>query len=110
MMFPGLLDISKFIVLNLNLIGLFVCISFFFSCIADETKTAVLFGTGVPVLFFVVNMLKEANDKLTFLKYFTIFSLFNTSLAISKDMMVYLNMALLYVGGLMLYGLGIYIF
>lgn len=113
LMFPGSLNMMQFLLMNLNVVGLFVFISglsFLCSCIANETKTAVLYGSGIPILFFVVDMLKNANDKLDILKYFTIFTLFDTRHVLDKNPLIYLNMGILYVSGLMLFGLGIYIF
>lgn len=76
--FPGELDIAGFILLNIVTMFLFYAISgicFFFSCIFDDTKYSMSFGAGVPIGFFVVNLLANAGDKTAGLRFFTIFTL-----------------------------------
>lgn len=79
-MFPGDLDIGGFILLNIVTLFLFYAISgisFFFSCIFDDTKHSLSFGAGIPVAFFVINLLANAGEQMSFLRYFTIFTLLN---------------------------------
>ena len=113
LMFPGLLDMGQYALLNLNLVALYVFLSgivFLTSCIFNETRLAAAFGTGFLVGFFVVEMLSEVDTQLNFLKYFTVYTLFDSEKAIFLNPSVYLYSLLLIAGGLILYYLGIHIF
>ncbi len=113
LMFPGDLEIIKFLLLNLNTIGLFVLISsitFATSAIFNDKSQAIGFGAGIPIFFFVIDMLAGVSDKLDFLKYFTIFSLFNTDLILELDPLIYFNIIILFISGLFIYWLGIKVF
>ncbi len=79
-LFPGELDIAAFIKINMAAILLTLAVSsicFFFSCLFNETKHSLAVGGGVPVLFFVINMLRNISDNFSWLEYLTIYSLFN---------------------------------
>ncbi|MBU1142763.1 MAG: ABC transporter permease [Firmicutes bacterium] len=112
-LFPGLLDVKEYLLLNINLLALYVFLSgivFLTSCIFNETRLATAYGTGILVGFFVIEMLSEVDSKLSFLKYFTVYTLFDSKKAIHLDSLVYLYSIFLILGGLLLYFLGIHIF
>ena len=76
--FPGELDIGMFALLNLcaMLVSFAVSgISFFFSCIAKDTKQSLMFGAGLPILFFFIMMVGDISPDLEWLHNFTIYSL-----------------------------------
>lgn len=82
LMHPGLLDIGKLVVMNVDIYFLHIAISgicFLASCISNDAKRSFTIGAGVPFVFFLIQMLANIGDKLANLKYFTIFSLFNPS-------------------------------
>ena len=113
LMFPGELEFLEFFLLNLNTIGLFVLISsitFAASAIFNDKSQAIGFGAGIPIFFFVIDMLAGVNEKLDFLKYFTIFSLFNTDRILKLNPMIYLNISILFISGLLIYYMGIRVF
>lgn len=99
-LFPGELVISKLILLN---IGLFIfhsllgSISFLASAAFNETKYSLMFGAGIPLLFYLIQMLSNLGGKLDNLKYFTIFSLFQPFDIINKEknILLFLLIALL---------------
>ncbi|MFA7376155.1 MAG: ABC transporter permease subunit [Acholeplasmataceae bacterium] len=106
-------NLSRFILLNLNVIALFYLLSgigFFFSAICNETKDALMYGTGIPIIFFVIDMLKNTNDKLDFFKYFSVYSLFDTSLIFSDSNLVHVNIFVLNVLAIGCYYFGIRLF
>lgn len=77
---PGELDVGKFIIVNVGLLLLHFAISgicFLASVICNETKNSLLIGAGIPVVFFLMQMLSNMGDKVESLKYFTIFTLFD---------------------------------
>ncbi len=78
--FPGMLDIGKF--LGLNLVTFLVVVAvggigFFFSCLFDETRYSLGLGAGVPIICIMFKMLSEISDKIAWLKYLSIYSFIN---------------------------------
>ncbi len=112
-MFPGELDTQGFILLNLVTLLAFLAISgigFFFSCIFDDTKYALGFGAGVPIAFFVLNMLANAGDNISWVRFFTIFTLINPAEILAGSaftpiaMLILLSIAALaYAGGIIVF-------
>ena len=111
-MFPGDLDINKFIMLNTVVYILHIAISgicFLASCISNDTKLYFSIGAGIPIAFYLIQMLATMGEKLEYLKYFTIFTLFNTKDIIAGKSIVLPILSLLCIS-ILLYGLGIIIF
>ncbi|TVP86090.1 MAG: hypothetical protein EA375_02170 [Acholeplasmataceae bacterium] len=111
--YPDDVEFMKFFMLNVNVIGLFVCLSgiaFLASCMFNEIGSAVGFGAGIPVGFFVINMLANATDDLSFFRFFTVFTLFDTDLILALKPIIYLQMMIMYLSGFIFYALGIRIF
>lgn len=79
---PGLLDISKLILMNVVIYVLHLAISgicFFASCISNDTRRSFTIGAGIPIAFYLVQMIANMGGKLADLKYFTLLTLFNAS-------------------------------
>ncbi len=112
-MFPGHMNLYSYFLLNLNLISLLSLlggISFLFSCIFNETRFATAFGAGIPIGFFVINMLVGVSEELSFLKYFTVYTLFDSNDALLQSSIVYVNSFILLISTISLYVIGIKIF
>jgi len=78
-MFPGKLDIPAFLSLNFGVLLLHFAlsgISFFASCLFNDTKNSLAIGAGVPIAFYIIQMIAKAGDKFENLKYASIFTLF----------------------------------
>lgn len=78
-MFPGELDIGRYLALNgaLLLLHWALCAFIFFAaCVFHETKWFYLAGVGLPVLFFLFNMLGNMGGDLAWLRALSLFSLF----------------------------------
>ena len=78
--FPGLLDVSGFLSLNITTMLLnmtVMMIVFFFSCLFNESKTSLGFGAGVPIVFLLMKMLGDASDKLEAIGKVSIYSLYD---------------------------------
>lgn len=78
-MFPGDLDISKYLQLNLSVFLLYMVISgigVLAACFFNESKGYFALGAGAPILFYLIQMISNAGDKFKDLKYCTIFTLF----------------------------------
>lgn len=112
-LFPNQLDFSRLIYLNVGLYCLHLALSsicFFSSCLFNELKTSYLIGAGVPILFILIQMLSNIGEKLDFLKYFTVLTLFNAQeIAANEGNHLHLLACLLLIG-IILYVLGAYIF
>lgn len=79
-MVPGHLNQGAFLRLNgvtLLVNSLVLMISFFFSCLFNETKLSLGFGAGVPITFLLMNMLGSAAPEAEILKRFSIFGLYD---------------------------------
>ncbi|WP_242948019.1 hypothetical protein [Clostridium baratii] len=106
------MDVKTFIIINIVLYFLQVAVSsicFFASCISNDTKLYFTIGAGVPILFYLLQALANMGGKLENFKYFTLFTLFNTSDIIAGEsilvpILVFLSVAIVF------YGAGIYIF
>lgn len=78
-LFPGELDTAVFLKLNGALLAFHLClsgISYASACICSDSRWYFTFGAGIPILFFVLNMMKNMGGDLEFIRYFTIFTLF----------------------------------
>lgn len=79
-MFPGALDIGGFIRVNLTtmLVNMVVMmISFFFSCLFNDTKQSLGFGSGVPIAFLLMNMLGNTSAEVEVLKKISIYGFYD---------------------------------
>lgn len=108
--FPGDLDIKKYILMNIGLYCLHIAISglgFFASCISNDTKVSYSISAGIPIGFFIIQLLANMGGKLENLKYFTIFTLFDTDKLIKGEVSGIWMFMILLVGGIILYVTGI---
>jgi ABC-2 type transport system permease protein len=112
-MFPSELDVITFMKLNLATIMLTLAVSsicFFFSCLFNETRYSLAFGAGIPLLFFVINMLRSIGENSDWLKYITIYTLFDAGLIINGEQSVILISMAFGAVTLVLYSSGIILF
>lgn len=109
---PGMLEIGKLVLMNIVIYFLHIAISgicFFASCISNDTKRSFTIGAGIPIAFFLIHMLANMGGNLENLKYFTLFTLFNANDIIAGKNVVF-PVIILAIVGILLYGIGIYIF
>ncbi|MFS0781731.1 ABC transporter permease subunit [Bacillus sp. 1P06AnD] len=112
-LFPGELDIKLFVELNAGalLIQLAVsAIGFLASCAFNESKQSLSVGAGLPIAFLLVQMLSGAGEKLSFLKYVTIFSLYNSKEFVTGEADFWLSAFILAMLSAGLYVAGIFLF
>ena len=111
-MFPGDLDIERFILINMSVLSIHIAISgicFFASCISNDMKLAYSIGAGVPIAFYIIQMLVNMGGKLEKLKYFTLFTLFEpNNIATGNYHIEFLIAA--FIIGIVFYILGILLF
>ncbi len=109
-MFPGELDIAAYLMINLGCICLHLALSglcFFASCISNDSRLFLSVGVSIPVIFYLIEMLANIGGRLENLKYFTIFTLFDTDLIMAGDSKSYIMMAVLLLLAVIFYILGI---
>lgn len=108
--FPGDLDIKKYILMNVGLYCLHIAIGglgFFASCISNDIKLSYSISAGIPIGFFIIQLLANMGGKLENFKYFTIFTLLDTNKLINGESTgVWMFLALLAIG-IVLYIAGI---
>lgn len=112
-MFAGQLEMQSFLLLNAGLLGLLVFlagINFFTSCVFNDTRSSYSVGAGLCIAFVLVQMVSQVGDKFAFLKYATPLTLFDAAGLCSGSMEALIGMGMLYLGGLLLLGLGMVIF
>ena len=110
--FPGKLDVKAFLILNLGSLLLYYAltgIGFFASCLFNDTKNSLMIGAGLPVAFLVIQMISDVGEKTSFLKYFTMFTLFDPDKIISGEGFIGEFVALIIIA-IVMYGLGFYVF
>jgi len=111
--YPGLIDVRTFVILNFGALLLHLAIgsiAFLSSCIFNDSKDSLAFGAGIPILFFLIQMLGNVGDKLSFLKNFTLFSIFNPQSILEGSASVPISFAALFIIAALLYAAGIFIF
>jgi len=112
-MFPGDLDLANFIRLNLVTILMTLAISsicFFFSCLFNEAKYSLAFGAGIPLLFFVINMLENVSDRFDWIRFLTIYTLFEPNEIVAGSDSILFNSLAFTIIAFVLYSLGMVIF
>lgn len=78
--FPGLLDTQAYLKLNVTtmLVNMLVMmITFFFSCLFNDTKLSLGFGAGIPIAFLLMNMLGGVSQDAEILKQLSIYGLYD---------------------------------
>ena len=111
--YPGKLDISAFIRLNACAFLLTAAVSsvcWFFSCLANETKYSIAFGAGLPVVFFLMNIVSGVSEKLGWLGRVSVYGMFDAN-GILSGSFDFLPVCVIYVlGAAALYKAGVLIF
>ncbi|MGI6705892.1 MAG: ABC transporter permease subunit [Clostridia bacterium] len=112
-MFPGELEVGKFILVNVYALLMYFTIGgigFFASCIANESKTSLSIGVGLPVAFLILQMLGGIVEKLSWIGNLSLYSLYDPDKLIAGDGFAYMGMAVFVLLAAVLYGGGIYFF
>ena len=110
MMFPGELDIPTYLMLNVNMFLIHFVISgigFCAACFFNETKGYLAVGAGVPIGFYLIQMLSNMGEKLDWMKYLTLYSLFSGEEIISGSGGVLASNLILIGLGICFYALGV---
>lgn len=106
MFFPGELDVKRYILLNGStlLMWFLVCgITFLAACVCSEAKNYYAFGAGLPILFFLMQMLSNMGEKLEKLKYITIYTLLPTAEIVNGESGIWYRNAVVAAGAVLLF-------
>lgn len=109
MLFLGQLQFSELMILNLGLLFLHFSIGgicFGASCIFSETKFSVLFGAGIPTIMYVFQMLASAGSGIGYMKYLSIFTLFDPNELIAFESNALLKIIILLMAAFVFYSIG----
>lgn len=110
MMFPKELDVKRYIMLNGStlLMQLLICgIVFLAACVCSEAKNYYVLGAGLPILFFLMQMLSNMGEKLENLKYLTIYTLFPASEIVKGESGIWYQNVTMFVFTVVLFSGGI---
>ncbi len=105
-------EIKDYLLLNLGLFLLMFAtsgVSFLFSCIFNLSKNYMAFGAGIPLAFFLFDMMANVSSSLEAAKYLSLNTLFNTDNILNGDGYV-IQFAILFIIGIVLYGASIKVF
>ncbi|MEG0365422.1 MAG: ABC transporter permease subunit [Coprobacillus sp.] len=111
--FPGELEISKFLILNVGLFGLLLfmgSLCFLASCLFNDTKTTNGVGGGVIILSVLLQMISQVGDKFEFLKYATPLTLLDVNGILAGHSEAYMFIGILYVLAIIVFVIAIRIF
>jgi ABC-2 type transport system permease protein len=109
---PGVLVIKSFLVLDLGAFLLAFAtsgITFASSCIYNLSKNSLALGAGLPLTFFVCNLLAMMGDNLKVFKYFTLQTLYDTNKILAGSGYAR-QLAILAIIGAGLYAIGMIVF
>ncbi|MBW8382988.1 MAG: ABC transporter permease [Youngiibacter sp.] len=93
--FPGLLDVGQFLRLNVTtmLVNMTVMmVSFFFSCLFNETRFSLLFGAGIPIVFLLMKMLGGVSEDGSMIKKASIYGFYDPVKLVAGESMVGVNL------------------
>lgn len=105
-------DVKGYLILNLGYFLLMFAISsisFLFSCIFNLSKNSLALGAGIPVAFFIFQMMSSFGKSLKFFKYLSLNTLFNTN-AITTGGSYWIQFIVLAFVGIVLYAVGMRVF
>ena len=106
------ISISDFLMLNLGWFLLMFAISgisFLFSCIFNLTKNSIAFGAGIPIAFFLFELMSSVSESLDKFKYVSLNTLFAKDAILTGDSYM-IQFSILAIVGIVLYGIGIRVF
>lgn len=111
--FPGALAVGPFLLMNLGVLSLHLALAglcYFLSLLCDDTRRYYLLGAGIPLVFYLLQMLANMGDKLSFFKYFTLFSLFQPAKFIAEEPSALISAGILFALAAVLFTSGTILF
>lgn len=112
-MFPGALEIGKFVLLNANAVLLYFAVGgicFFASCLFNDSSKSLGVGAGLPLAFVLLQMLGNAGGDIEWMGNLSLYHLFNPDKLFAGDSFAFIGMAVyatlaavLYIGGIVVF-------
>lgn len=87
-LFPDKLNIGRYLLLNVVLFLLHLCLAaiiFLAGCLFNDSRTFYLVGAGIPILFYLFQMLSDMGEKLGWLRNLTLFTLFPSEAIVTEE-------------------------
>ncbi len=112
-MHPGQMATGGFILLNVYALSLYFAIGgigFFASCVANDSKTSLGMGIGVPIAFLALQMMGDAGEKSAWVGKLSLYNLYRPETISRGDPFAYYSMAAFLAIAAGLYALGAVIF
>jgi ABC-2 type transport system permease protein len=109
---PGELDNGAIIGLSLGAFALQFAISgivFCASCVFNRSSRSLIFGAGLPIIFYAANLLVTVSSSLAFFKYFSLLTLYDAKAIISGQSYI-LSFFILAGMAVIIYAAGIKVF
>lgn len=106
------IEMTDYFVLNVGLFLLMFAtsgISFLFSCVFNLTKNSLALGGGIPIAFFLFELMGSVSESLEQFKYVSLNTLFDRDAILAGDSYL-LQFIVLAIVGIVLYGVGIRVF
>lgn len=111
--YPGELDTGRFLLMNLSSYITYLAITgicFCASCVFNDTGKSLLFGAGLPILFMLMKMMGQANDKVGWMADSSLYSLYSPAEIARSGQFELLPTAVLLAVALCSYAAGIAVF
>lgn len=111
--FPGQLDISAVLTLNMGLLCLHLFIGgvcFLASCIFNDVKYSIGVGAGIPTLMYILQMLANTGGNAENAKYATFFTLFSPDRILAGETSAMVGIIILLIGAIVLFTTSIVVF
>lgn len=102
-MYPGELDVSGFLAVNIGLFGLLILfggVCFFASCLCNDSKISTGISAGIVIYSVLVQMISQVGDKFENLKYATPLTLFNAKELAAGNADAWVTCGILYIVGI----------
>ena len=112
-LFPGALDLGRFLTLNAGLLGLLVLFAglcFCASCLFSTASGASVTGAGLCVLFVLIQMAGQVGEKFDWLKYCTPLTLFDRAAILAGESWAVPQFLILYAAGAVFFAIGAAVF
>lgn len=112
-MFPGQLDTTLFVHVHLAVFAIQFLVSGLCFCLGvfiNDARKAMTYCIGIPAFFYVIHMVSNLGGVMEWLKYFTIYSLYQPSAILSLDSFGLWSIIISLVIGVACYGLSIWRF
>lgn len=112
-MFNGLLEVGAYVKINLITMLVFCVVSaigFLGSCIFNESSKSLSMGISFPVAFLLLKMLSGASPDLSFLKYFTPYTLIDINKIMGSGNYTLLTSVALIIASMVVYFCAVTIF